>query len=35
VTLLTSLKSMQYRLYDEANRRLVGFREAKRRRAPA
>ncbi|MBN1119449.1 MAG: fatty acid desaturase [Anaerolineae bacterium] len=35
VTLITSLKSMQYRLYDEANRRLVGFREAKRLYAPA
>ncbi len=30
VTLLISLKSLGFRLYDEANRRLVGFREAKR-----
>ena len=30
VTLRTSLKSLKYRLYDEASRRLVSFKEAKR-----
>ena len=29
ITLRKSLKSLKYRLYDEASRRLVGFREAK------
>lgn len=30
ITLRRSLKSLKYRLYDEASRRLVGFKEAKR-----
>lgn len=29
VTLISSLKALQYRLWDEKNRRLVGFRELK------
>jgi omega-6 fatty acid desaturase (delta-12 desaturase) len=35
ITLLSSLKCLKFRLYDEVNRRLVGFREAKLTRAGA